>query len=222
MEKIKVLLSFGNDYQNYIDALEAMGVEPTAKYLPDVDTSYDGLILCGGCDLNPARYGEAVDGAVNIDDKRDEAEFELLRAYAEAGKPVLGICRGHQLINVFFGGSLYQHLPETDLHRSKDTPELVHEVSATKDGIVGKLYGERFPVNSVHHQAIKVLGSGLTATAFWEGLYVEAVEHESLPILGVQWHPERMCFKKQRDDTVCGADILRYFVDLCKARRADV
>ena len=217
MEKVKILLSYGTDTKNYIDAIEALGAEAAGKYLPDIDTNYDGLLLCGGCDIDPQRYGEQINGAVNIDTARDEVEFKLLRAFIEAGKPVMGICRGHQLINVFFGGSLYQDLPETNLHKGPpNTKEMIHEVTATPNSIVGRLYGEKFTVNSVHHQAVKVLGADLCVTSLWDGRYVEAMEHKSLPIFSVQWHPERMCFENQRDDAVCGADILGYFVDLCR------
>ena len=219
MEKIKILLSCGTKPQNYVDAIRALGAESTAKYLPDVDTGYDGLILCGGTDINPARYGEQINGAVNIDFERDEAEFRLLHAYLQAGKPVLGICRGHQLINVFFGGSLYQDLPEADLHKRQNDHDSVHEIKATPDSILGRLYGASFAVNSAHHQAVKELGTGLRATAIWNGQCIEAIEHITYPIFGVQWHPERMCFQNKREDTVCGADVLRYFLDLCRTYR---
>lgn len=219
MNDVKILLSCNESSEHYISALHELGAEITAQYLPKVDINYDGLILCGGCDIDPARYGEPMNGSINIDFKRDESEFALLRAFVDAGKPVLGICRGHQLINVFFGGSLYQDISESDLHKKHNDLDSVHTVTATSDSIVGKLHGENFPVNSAHHQAIKVIGEGLRATAFWNHCHVEAIEHTALPIFGVQWHPERMCFRKQRDDTVCGADVLKYFLDLCKAYR---
>ena len=217
MGKVKILLSYGSSVNRYIEAIESLGAEAVAEYLPPVDTSYDGLLLCGGNDIDPKRYGEEINGAVNIDYERDEAEFALLKAYVEAGKPVFGICRGYQLMNAFFGGTLYQHLPETDKHRSADSKyDLAHEVKAIPGSVLANLYGESFTVNTSHHQAVKVLGDGLRATAFWNDRYIEAFEHSSLPILGVQWHPERMCFACEREDTVSGADILKYFVDLCK------
>ena len=216
MKKTKILLSYKISAQNYIDALCALGAEPTAEYLPEVNTDYDGLILCGGGDVDPKYFNEQNDGSKGIDLDRDEAEMALLRAYADAGKPILGICRGHQIINVFFGGSLYQHIPEADLHTSKNGVDEAHIITADADSVLGRLYGERFSTNSAHHQAIKALGAGLRGVAWWEDKYIEAIEHESLPILGVQWHPERMCFAKEREDTVCGAKILEYFLELCK------
>ena len=214
MAKVRLLLSC-EVARNYVEAFENLGVETTAKYLPEVDTSYDGLVICGGSDIHPSRYGEPVDGSVDMDERRDEVEFALLKAYLEAGKPVLGICRGHQLVNVYFGGSLYQDMPEAQWHDQVNDQDSVHRITALPDSVLGRLYGQEFPVNSAHHQAIKELGAGLRATACWNDRFVEAIEHSQYPVLGVQWHPERMCFRHQREDTVCGADFLRYFVELC-------
>ena len=219
MRKLQILLSCGSEPRNYVEALNHLGAEPTAKYLPEVDTRYDGLLLCGGTDIDPARYGEPLNGSMDIDLKRDEAEFALLKAYLDAGKPIFGICRGHQLINVFFGGSLYQDLPEAASHKRQQGKDGVHEVAAVSDSIVGRLYGNTFAVNSAHHQGIKVLGEGLRETAVWKGQYNEAVEHCTYPIFGVQWHPERMCFGNKREDTVCGAEILKHFLEMCGTYR---
>lgn len=216
MGKIRILLSGKTNLQYYIDAVNGVGAEADARYLPTIDTSYDGLILCGGDDIHPSRYGEEINGAVNIDSDRDEAEFALLKAYVDAGKPVLGICRGMQLINIFFGGSLHQDLPEACLHTNQTKFYLAHTVTAKADSILGEIYGTSFVVNSAHHQAIKQLGNGLCPTAFWQDKYIEAVEHMSLPIFGVQWHPERMCFGEKRADTIDGADTIRKFIEMCK------
>jgi len=219
MSKIKLLLSCKSNIENYANALNELGAETVAEYLPSVDTQYDGLVLCGGGDIAPKYFGEELNGSYNIDIERDKAEFALLRAYLDAGKPVLGICRGHQLINVFFGGTLYQHLPEAELHKSHDGKDSVHSIKTVSNSVLAKLYGESFVTNSSHHQAVKKLGEGIRATAYWNEQYVEAIEHISYPVLGVQWHPERMCFKHERDDTVCGAEILKYFINLCDLYR---
>ena len=131
----------------------------------------------------------------------------------------MGICRGLQLLNVFFGGSLYQDLPETSFHRGENHADVVHSVNAVPDSILGELYGETYAVNSTHHQAIKALGNGLRATVTWNGQYAEAIEHTQYPIFGVQWHPERMCYKHEREDTVCGADLFKRFIELCEKHR---
>ena len=215
MEKMRILLSGNTKLPYYIDAVTAAGAVAVAGYLPEVDTSYDGLILCGGNDVDPKYYGEPVDGSVNIDLPRDETEFALLDAYVKAGKPVLGICRGHQLINIYFGGSLYQDIPEADLHTCRLDYYCTHSVTTVKGSLLEKLYGTEFTVNSSHHQALKELGEGLVGTAFWNGQYHEAFEHASLPIIGVQWHPERMCCSQKREDTVDGLKIFKAFLDLC-------
>ena len=218
MSKLRILLSCGDEPQLYEEAVIALGAEPTAKYLPEIDDGYDGLILCGGVDVDPARYGEELDGSVDVDVKRDEVEYALIKAYLDAGKPILGICRGHQILNVYFGGSLHQDIPEVAEHRQKGEDK-IHGVTASPDSILGRLYGESFNVNSVHHQALKALGEGFRATADWQGQYVEAIEHVTLPIFSVQWHPERICFRNKREGVSDGAEIIKYFIDLCKEYR---
>ena len=215
MKKVRVLLS-GNSYlQNYVEAFSVAGAMVTAKYLPEIDMNYDGLVLCGGSDIHPKYYYEDNLAAVGIDEKRDEIEFELLNAYVKAGKPVLGICRGHQLLNVYFGGSLYQDIPGADLHRRHQNVDAAHLISATPESILATLYGESFSVNSNHHQAIKEIGKGLVATAWWNNQYIEAIEHTHLPVLGVQFHPERMCCGRKRDDTVDGLKLFEAFLQMC-------
>ena len=216
MSKIKLLLSGNTNLQYYLDAVREAGAEPFAKYLPEIDTGYDGLILCGGNDIDPSYYNEAPNGATNIDKARDEVEFSLLKAYIDAGKPVLGICRGCQLINVFFGGTLFQDLPDAHLHTNKTDFYIAHPVSANQTSVLSKLYGTTFSVNSCHHQAVNKLGEDLRATAYWDGRYIEAYEHRFLPILAVQWHPERMCAGEKRADTVDGIEIFKHFVAMCK------
>ena len=216
MKKIKILLSYKGSVQNYIDALTGVGAEATAEYLPSVNTDFDGLILCGGGDIHPKFFNEENTKSTYIDEDRDRAELALLRAYVDAGKPVLGICRGHQLINVFFGGTLIQHIPKADLHVRKDGVDSLHTVSAEPDSILGKLYGGEFTVNSAHHQVLNKLGDGLRVTACWNNEYIEATEHTALPIFSVQWHPERISFSHKRKEAVDGAKIFEYFVDLCR------
>ena len=213
---MKLLLSYSTSAENYVNALRALGAEVEARCLPNADTNYDGLVLAGGADIDPTRYGEAIDGSLGIDYERDRAEFALIDAYFKAGKPILGICRGHQLINVYFGGTLYQDMPVAALHKRQNGADSAHEITARADSVVGKLYGEHFFVNSAHHQAVKALGADLVASAYAEGGYIEAIEHCARPIFGVQWHPERMCFEHAREDTVSGADLLKYFIEICE------
>ena len=202
---------------NYIAALEAAGAETAAGYCPPPDLSCGGLLLGGGADIDPGHYGEPPNGSLDIDNARDMAELTLIQSFMRAGKPIFGICRGSQLINVALGGSLIQHLLSSQKHTAEGGPDLVHGVIADEMGIAGRLFGGQFAVNSSHHQAISRLAPGLIETARSEedGM-TEAFEHENLPIFGVQWHPERMCLDHLRPDTPDMLPLFEYFVSLCK------
>ncbi len=216
--KPKILLAANLNRQFYIDAVNACGGEAHAEHCPEISLEYDGLVLCGGNDIYPSYYGEEIDGSVNIDEARDAAEIKLARAFIEAKKPILGICRGSQLLNVVFGGSLYQDLQGADRHKSYDRENYrVHEITAREGSILYNLYDEKFLVNSAHHQAVKKLGAGLIVTASADGV-VEAFEHESLPVFGVQFHPEKMCLSERHSDTVDGIKIFEYFISLIGER----
>lgn len=213
----KILLSAKTKKENYINAVEKCGAVAVCEYCPEFSAEYDGLVLCGGSDIDPKYYGEDITDSVNIDEKRDKAEFELFKKFVEAKKPILGICRGCQLINVAFGGSLYQDISNANEHSSFDDYDLVHSVHATEKTFLSEFYGKEFYVNSYHHQAIKDVGKDIEviATAF-DGLTVEAIKHKNLPIFAVQWHPERMCFENKREDTVDGSEIFDFFIKLCR------
>lgn len=216
MKKPKILLSGNKKLSDYINAVSAAGGIAVAKYLPELDDNYDGLILCGGNDISPSYYREEVNGSIDIDAGRDVVEFSLLKAFVDAGKPVFGICRGCQLINVFFGGTLYQHLENADEHSSAADYDLIHRVTAVRGSIMECLYGTDFSVNSFHHQAIKELGDRIKVTMrSADGSVIEGICHESFPIIGVQWHPERLRFNKYQTDVVDGATLFRYFIQMC-------
>ncbi|MCQ2385874.1 MAG: gamma-glutamyl-gamma-aminobutyrate hydrolase family protein, partial [Clostridia bacterium] len=173
---VRFLLSAKSYAEIYGNAVEAAGAKATFCSEGTDETLFDALLLCGGSAVSTRRYGEARHGAKEPDEERDEAELRLLRSFTEAGKPVFGICRGEQLINVFFGGTLIQHLPTWDYHVNFQ----LHEVTALPDSPIGRIYGERFTVNSAHHQAINRLGKGLRDIAWSEnGKIIEAVVHET-------------------------------------------
>lgn len=212
---MKILISGKGDCKNYVRAFEAVGAEVSVASALDNAESFGGLVLCGGGDIDPRYYGEAACGSVNIEPQRDEMEFHLIENFVGRGIPVLGICRGHQLINVFFGGSLYQHMPHSEHHCSGADYDLIHLVEAVPGSITKGLYGGSFSVNSYHHQAVKSLGRGLMASAYWNGNFVEAIEHTALPVIGVQWHPERMLLDGEGGWAASGIRLFKYFVSLC-------
>lgn len=167
----------------------------------------DGIVLTGGSDIDPARYGHD-NASSHVEPERDAIEFALYDSAVARGVPVLGICRGFQLINVAAGGILHQDVPE---HGRFDLPPstIVHEVTTVPDSLTHRLYGDRHRVNSLHHQTAAEIGEGLRVTAVADDGTPEAVEHESATVLAVQWHPEMMT----HDDPV-----FRWIVDAATAR----
>ena len=177
----------------------------------------DGLFLSGGMDVTPHCYAHpALDICGPVDGKRDQLEMLLVRAFIRERKPILGICRGFQMLNVFFGGTLYQDISaQTGCEHPFDS---IHDVSALPHSILDNLFGRRFTVNSLHHQAVRTLGRGLVPIAQAEnGPFVEAYVHRYLPILATQWHPERMAGVSRM--TQEGPDmqpLFRYFAAMCR------
>ena len=206
-------------FDNYCAAVRGAGGQPLAGYCPAPDLSCAGLVLCGGGDIESLRYGQSDQGSQPPDRDRDQAELALFRAFYEAGRPILGICRGMQLINVALGGTLTQDLPRSLRPFHTGVGDLVHLVRAEEGSVLHSLYGSVFPVNSAHHQAVDVLGRGLRPAAWAEGGFAEAVELPGRPVLGVQFHPERMSFGRRRMDAADGARIFAWFLELCQGGR---
>jgi putative glutamine amidotransferase len=194
-------------YTSYIRALEQIGLAPlliTPAHSPDaIDALLDacaGLVLSGGEDVHPSRYGEEPSPALgSVQPLRDAAEFEAVACATRRGMPVLGICRGLQVLNVHFGGTLYQdimtdregdHLPH---EQAGSWYERAHDATVAPDTLLHGIVGaDRLHINSFHHQAVKHLGRGLRVVARADDGLVEAIEHREYPwLLGVQWHPER-------------------------------
>ena len=202
---------------NYEGAVRNAGGLPFAGYAPEPDLSCQGLILCGGGDVLPSLYGQENTASSLLDLRRDESEQKLIHTYAQAGKPILGICRGMQILNVAFGGTLIQDLPQEQRpFHGGAKPDRVHPIRALEDSVLHRLYGEVFPVNSYHHQAVDILAPGFRAIAWSEGGVVEAMVHDSLPILALQFHPERMAYGNFRPDAVDAAPLLEHFISLCR------
>lgn len=215
--KPKILISSPKENMgNYVNAVNCAGGEGTAFYLPKVDLDYDGLLICGGVDIHPKFYGEEISGAVNIDLARDEAELALTEAFVKAGKPVLGICRGCQILNIYFGGTIIQDLPNATCHRTTEEHRIVHNVKAKKGSFAQKLYGDEFPVNSYHHQAVKKLGNDLEIVMNYDDGVVEGFCHKTLPVIATQWHPEKQRPDVSPEDVVDGILVFEYFIKMCK------
>ena len=181
-------------YAPYRRAVKAAGADPVdlppgTKALPSVD----GLLLPGGWDVDPALYGEKPDEKVGpIDRELDDMELRLFHQARERELPVLGICRGQQVINVAMGGSLVQHLEDHDA-RAIGRSHLAHTIDVDPSSELGRAAGEdRIRVNSLHHQAVKTLAPGLQQTARGEDGTVEGVESDDGLIVAVQCHPEEL------------------------------
>jgi putative glutamine amidotransferase len=181
-------------YAPYRRAVVAAGAEPVdlvpgTKALPDVD----GLLLPGGWDVDPSFYGERRDEKLGeTDPELDETELALFGQAREREIPVLGICRGQQVINVAMGGSLVQHLEGHEV-RSLGRSHLAHIIDVDPTSELGQAAGEhKVRVNSLHHQAIKRLAAGLQQSARGEDGTVEGVESDDGLIVAVQCHPEEL------------------------------
>lgn len=197
--------------------------------LADIASLLDGLVLQGGIDVCPELYGGvALRPEWRGDPIRDRYELALLRAFIDAGKPVLGICRGAQLINVFYGGTLVQDIPSQwpgarvhqDLNRYD---RLVHEVEFLPGSQLARLYpaAPRHCITSIHHQSVDRLGEGLVveARSAGDGI-VEAIRHTGAGfVMGLQWHPE--FHLTPRDEAQCLLDsgpVMQTFLDAARAR----
>lgn len=224
MQKPAILISLGKELSvNYAEAVTAFGGVPHGLYLPEAEAGkYDALILSGGADVEPAFYGQENNACFGIDRARDEAEFRLIEAFRKAGKPILGICRGHQVLNVYFGGTLVQHLPAAEQHQWTKTGDSVHETDAEPASFLASLYGTHFAVNSAHHQGIDRLAEALKTVQTAADGTIEACVHKDEPIWSVQWHPERMCLGRARADTVDGGKVFEWFVGEVRKRMKDI
>ena len=199
----KTLQYVENDMIRYVTR---NGILPVL--IPDVDqhllmpilAEMDGFVLQGGSDLAPETYGEEPIGTWKGDAYRDQYELRILDFAIKNAKPVLGICRGFQLMNVYFGGTLFQDIqtqvPQAALHRSAELYDTIrHPINFVAGSFLEKCFGplEQPQVNTVHHQAVKTLGKDLSVYAKSEDGFIEAFGYTKEPegkVMGVQWHPE--------------------------------
>lgn len=232
-------------------------------FMPDIEVSlspdraarWDALILPGGGDIDPALLPgkQSLDPHCHdIDPELDRQQLMLLELFVKKRKPVLGICKGMQLICLYFGGDLIQHLATAEAHRYKECDQF-HPTHAVCGSFLFDLYGSCFTVNSAHHQGIRVpesaYASGCPVSSLYSGTQLsgadtsqrtgflppsgacpfplsviqtaddgvpEGLVHKTLPIIGLQWHPERLCERFARQDAVDGSLVFRYFLSLCR------
>ena len=187
-----------SDYTKSIAAAGGLPVQLTRDAdVEDIVSRLDALVIAGGADIEPSRYGAEPDEKLGVvEPERDEWEFALYAAARRRGIPVLGICRGFQLVNVAHGGTLVQDValedgaghPQWDV----DGRQATHSVRCINDTIIAEVYGKQvdMAVNSLHHQVVDRLGGDLTVGAVASDGVFEAVTTSDGRVLAVQWHPE--------------------------------
>lgn len=190
MAKTVFIPGEADSYPNYCHALQASGCKVCLCLDPIQNRGCDGLLLPGGGDITK---------------ELDETEYRLIQFFVDTRRPILGICRGMQALNVWFGGTLYDEIPGHQLPQG----DMVHPTQCL--GLMRDLLGQTPAVNSNHHKAIAQLGTGLRISQWAADGTVEAICHESLPIWGVQWHPERQSFGLRRRDAVDAAPLFYHF-----------
>lgn len=189
----KVLISCAtHDALLYKKVLQTYHIQPILSASPENVADFDGLLLPGGGDISPVFYHRRNRGSTNICISEDIVQLLMFHRFMEQKKPILGICKGMQIINVALGGTLIQALPTASSH-AWHNGDRFHPTTITTGSLLSFLYGTCMITGSAHHQAVCTLGNGLKAVQHAHDGVIEAIEHESLPILGVQWHPERLC-----------------------------
>jgi putative glutamine amidotransferase len=206
----------------YRRALEQAGLEPVT-FAPGSGAPLDdvsGLVLTGGTDVDPALYGASrLPETDEPDRERDDYESELLREALKRDLPVLAICRGQQLFNVVRGGTLMQHLPNTDRHKRRSGGEPVHEV--VLEDRLASIFGARAtPVNSRHHQAVDLPGDGIVVASRdpADGVIEGVVLPSARFAVAVQWHPEDMVLAQDTENARLQARLFAAFADAARLR----
>jgi putative glutamine amidotransferase len=187
-------------HRGYVDGIVRAGgvpvlLPPAGAGYPELLKAIDGLVLTGGADIEPARYGRQAHDSTYTRPSRDTFEFALLDGALAAGIPALGVCRGLQVLNVAFGGTLTQHLPEATgsaAHQPARATFGTTTVKLAPGSRAARILGTETECRCYHHQAVDRLGAGLRGVGWAADGMIEAVE---LPgdqfVLGVQWHPEQ-------------------------------
>jgi putative glutamine amidotransferase len=212
-------------YDPYLRAIEAAGADPVVIAPMPIQPSradaeqlladIDGLIVPGGWDVSPEQYGGTrVTEMTQLDRALDQTEVALVRGAADSAMPVLGICRGQQLINVALGGTLLQHIDGHDI-QGHPRNRLAHVIDVDPNSDLAHVVSERLMVNSMHHQAVKDLAPGLRATAHSPDGIIEALESSDGLIVAVQSHPEELV-----EEESWARALFARFIDRSKHRHA--
>lgn len=202
---------------SYADCLTSLGACPDIVGETARAEDYDGLLLPGGGDIAPERFGQTVNGSDPPDPALDRLQFLVLDRFVRAGLPVFGICRGHQVINVYFGGDLHQHLATAADHALPHGDDNHHRVRNEAGTFLFDLYGAEMVTNTFHHQGVDRPGNGIRICARALDGTVEALSHKTLPVWGVQFHPERM--RADRLPGMADGDpVLQFFLTACRER----
>ena len=231
-------------YEGTQDAMKDLNVELSITLDPKDIEDCDGVIFPGGLpDVDPELYGEENQGSMNLDRTLDDEQMAMIDAAVKAKKPILAICRGMQLVNVYFGGTLIQDLENGTMHKYVPNENKLHDTVCISGTPFAIIYGDTGIVNSAHHQAVKKLGKGFKIGQVWlsgklsleqkkewlekiendENLEIECKRtciidgmiHKELPIIMVQWHPELM-HRDPIKGTLDQDRIFMYFASLLK------
>lgn len=193
---------------------------PDKSNCKQIVSMLDGLLAPGGHDMDPALYGEEIlEACGKFTRYEDEYDMELVNEAVKQGKPVLAICRGMQVVNALYGGTLYQDIKEQYCKeithtRFSATEENFHTVNIKEGSYLAKILGETKDVivNTSHHQAVKDVARGFYVTAKATDGIIEAIENEDASVLCVQWHPERLQEMKEHHN------LIKDFVERCKRK----
>lgn len=210
----KVLISCAtHEALSYQARLKELSVDSDVSCEILDSQDYDGLLLPGGGDIAPLFYHKKNISSNQICITEDVIQLLLFHRFMDQKKPILGICKGMQLINVALGGTLIQELPNTLLHYSPNE-DVYHNTILLPGSILHTLYHKNIMVNSAHHQAVDALGKNLIAVQHSYDGTIEGLEHNTLPILGVQWHPERLSQMTGPKESSLGRPVFEWFVSV--------
>lgn len=203
------------DVPNYIHALTLTGLCPVVvTESPDEAADrFGGLLLPGGADIEPSLFQEEKKGSRTIDYPLDLLQLEWMAYFVQKKRPILGICKGIQIINVYFGGTITQDIRTNYLHQyDAVTGDQYHLTSIAAGSFLHTLYGSEAITNSSHHQAIRTLADGLSAIQYSSTDHIiEGITHDHLPIYGVQWHPERIGFEHRKKGIADGGKLFDFY-----------